>query len=182
MESNCAEYSPVCWCPCRCGCQNDPNGGDIPFDDTGLCASCSVGQHEIPPGSLDKLIAATESFLRHLKSVQDDRSLCKMTRERGVAQWRAKFTRVSNERTIVAAAVRLPGNLIASVPRPGRHHDVVQRLAILGIKQAAEHEQGFLTNLGEFVRRKPARLIAQRANQLLPRASELLELYSEDVW
>ena len=76
MESNCDPDSPECWCPCRCGCQNDPNGHDLPFDEKGLCASCSEGRHEVPPpwpmgdATVDDLIAAHESILRQLKGLR----------------------------------------------------------------------------------------------------------------
>lgn len=85
-------------------------------------------------------------------------------------------------RRIVAAAVLLPNGLIVSVEKPGRHFHVVHRLSELGIEQRGDHEQGFLTNLGEFVRRKPARRIAEQAGQLLKEAREHSELFSEDVW
>jgi len=50
MESNCDPNSPECTCWCGCGCQDDPNGCDLPFVN-GLCASCAVGNHEVPPES-----------------------------------------------------------------------------------------------------------------------------------
>jgi hypothetical protein len=43
-------------------------------------------------------------------------------------------------------------------------------------------ETGFLLNTGQFARRVPAKRIATKAGQLLPRAMNLRELYSEDVW
>jgi len=70
MESGCDSDSPECWCPCGCGCQDDPNGHDLPFDEKGLCASCSLGQHEVPPWSaarIDDLLAAHESIVAQLK-------------------------------------------------------------------------------------------------------------------
>lgn len=73
MESGCDPNSPECWCPCGCGCQNDPNGGSLPFDEKGLCASCSRGVHEVPPESvrpLEDLIAVHKSILVHLHSLQ----------------------------------------------------------------------------------------------------------------
>lgn len=73
MESGCSEDAPECWCPCRCGCQNDPNGHDLPFDEKGFCASCSRGRHEVPPwpkARIDDLIAAHESILVQLKALR----------------------------------------------------------------------------------------------------------------
>jgi hypothetical protein len=58
MESDCDPTSPECECWCLCGCQNDPNGHDLPFKDAdnndlptgfvGLCYSCWEGNHERP--------------------------------------------------------------------------------------------------------------------------------------
>lgn len=84
---------------------------------------------------------------------------------------------------VVSVAVRTDDGLIHTLPRPARHHDVVHLLA-----EAFDHpsrntdEQGFLLSSGRFCRRKPAKIVAEEAGQLLPRASTLPELYSEDVW
>jgi hypothetical protein len=67
MESGCSPDSPECRCPCNCGCQNDPNGYDLPFNESGLCLSCSKGRHEIPPGELNELIILHEQILNQLK-------------------------------------------------------------------------------------------------------------------
>ena len=77
MESRCNSESPECTCPCNCGCQNDPNGMDLPFDEKGFCASCAKGNHEVPPDgvrpTLDELIAAHESILTQLRQVREER-------------------------------------------------------------------------------------------------------------
>lgn len=83
---------------------------------------------------------------------------------------------------VVSAAVRTPDGLIYSVPAPGRHHDVVHRMVAKGGVQDETWETGFLLNTGQFARRVPAKRIATKAGQLLPRAMNLRELYSEDVW
>ena len=80
MESECDINSPECICPCGCGCQNDINGHDLPFTDgsgnnipvgdVGMCASCSEGAHEIPPGDLTAHIAVYESILLQMKYVK----------------------------------------------------------------------------------------------------------------
>lgn len=84
---------------------------------------------------------------------------------------------------VVAAAVRLPDGRVFSLPSPARHHDVIHMLhREHGIEQRGDHEQGFLLSDGRFCRRAPAKLVAERAGQLLPRAMHLKDLYSEDVW
>jgi hypothetical protein len=88
-----------------------------------------------------------------------------------------------NDLRVVAAAVRTDEGLVHTLPRPARHHDVVRLLA-----ESFDHpgrgtdEQGFLLSDGSFCRRRRARFVAEEAGQLLPRASDLAELYSEDVW
>lgn len=95
--------------------------------------------------------------------------------------------------TIAAAAIRV-GQMVYALPSPARHHTVMWWLAGLGpdtkphggpviyAGHIPEHEQGFITSRGLFVGREAARSIAENAKQLLPRASALPELYSEDVW
>jgi len=83
---------------------------------------------------------------------------------------------------IVAAAVRLPDGLVCSLPRPARHFNVIRSLASHGIDQQGNHEQGFLLSDGRFCRRTPARMVAEKAGQILPTAGQTKELFSEDVW
>ncbi len=90
---------------------------------------------------------------------------------------------------IVAVAVtKEVGNgeyLTFTLPAPARHHDVLQAMARLGMTQDAYVEQGFLTDTGRFVRRKPAKYIAEQAGQMKPRLPGQYdgpELFSEDLW
>lgn len=83
---------------------------------------------------------------------------------------------------VETAAVLLPDGRVFTLPRPYRHCDVVRVMAYLGIPQQGDHEQGFVLSNGRFCRRTPAKRIAQEAGQLLERAMNLSELYSEDVW
>lgn len=84
MESDCSPDSPECICPCRCGCQNDINSGDIPFvnklngkvipvGEIGICASCGIGIHEIRPGDLTDEIDLHMSVLKQLFEEQNKR-------------------------------------------------------------------------------------------------------------
>lgn len=91
---------------------------------------------------------------------------------------------------IVAVAVTKPigktgQRLTFTLPAPARHHDVLQLMYLAGLPQDHETEQGFLTDTGRFIRRKPAKIMAERAGQLKPRQPSQYdgpELFSEDLW
>lgn len=71
---------------------------------------------------------------------------------------------------------------VFTIPRPGRHHDVIRLMVQAGCPKPITGTQGFLASDGKFVEREPAKVIAQQAGQLLPRASNSTELFSEDMW
>jgi hypothetical protein len=83
---------------------------------------------------------------------------------------------------IVAAAICMNKNgLVVSLPRPARHHNVHMAAVELGMEIVGEHEQGFLTSEGRFVRRAPARRIAQAAGQL--KGDPISNAFtSEELW
>lgn len=91
-----------------------------------------------------------------------------------------------NER-IVSAAIRF-GDLILSVRRPGRHHDILALLSTW--RPSGMQVQGFITSDGRFVGRREARNIAHAAGQIIeseivdgiPRKRNHPELFSEDLW
>lgn len=88
-------------------------------------------------------------------------------------------------RRIVGAALLIPGGAVFSMQPPARHGDLFARAAEAGITKREERiEQGFLTNLGEFVSRKAALHIADRAGQLAGRTKThpTDTLFSEDLW
>lgn len=90
---------------------------------------------------------------------------------------------VTSELRVVAAAVLTSDGLIHSLPAPARHHNVVHRLAeVFDHPSMDSDEQGFLLSDGTFCRRRAAKIVARNAGQLLERASDLAELFSEDVW
>ena len=80
----------------------------------------------------------------------------------------------------IAAAAINAGGLIASMPRPARHGDVLRSLhEMLEGRQVAPGVQGFIANDGRFLDRVTAAMVAFEAGQL----SELKgELFSEDLW
>lgn len=94
---------------------------------------------------------------------------------------------------IAAAAIQI-GQITYALSPPARHHTIMWWLAgfgpntkphggpIIYDRMPSGEEQGFITSDGMFVNRKTARKIAVAANQLIPRAMDLEELYSEDVW
>lgn len=84
--------------------------------------------------------------------------------------------------TIVAAAVKA-GELVISIPKPGRHHHIVHTLPedfkLRGI------EQGFLASDGRFYGRASARQLVIDNHQPLRDAQSLThrrDLFSEDLW
>jgi hypothetical protein len=75
--------------------------------------------------------------------------------------------------------------LIFSLPAPARHHDVLHMMSRMGIVQDHTVTQGFLTDTGQFMRRKPALILAEEAGQLIrPKEGGYQgpELFSEDLW
>lgn len=82
---------------------------------------------------------------------------------------------------IVAAAIK-EGNMVCSVPKPGRHHDVIREMARSGVPIPIAGQQGFLTSEGHFVNRYEARDIARMAGQILTKTGNPDQLFSEDVW
>ena len=88
--------------------------------------------------------------------------------------------------TIAVAAIRQDGK-VYSVPRPGRHHDVI-RLIAEETGEVVDGDQGFVTSTGRFVDRWKGFQIAKTAHQLNAaelkrrKAREFDQLYSEDIW
>ena len=89
---------------------------------------------------------------------------------------------------IKAAAIRTEENEVWSVPAPGRHHNVIWLMREVGcsVECIAASEEGFVTDVNEFVSRSAALTIARASGQLLEEyrklADDLGELYSEFVW
>jgi len=90
---------------------------------------------------------------------------------------------------VVAAAVRMPEGLIVSLAQPARHHHIIHTLChAVPFRSDGKPEyqvactQGFLLSNGEFAVRAYARIVADKAGQLLPGARKHNDLFSEDVW
>jgi hypothetical protein len=80
------------------------------------------------------------------------------------------------------AAIQTQTGEVFTVPRPGRHGDVLRVLSDKGVSQIGRLP-GFVLSDGRFVDRKEAAQIAFRAGQYLtPPATQPGLLFSEDLW
>jgi len=97
---------------------------------------------------------------------------------------------------IVAAAIRKDG-ITYSMPKPARHHTIIHAAPRLGsifrrlIRKSwlRDGEQGFLTDKGDFLKRVPAGIHAERCGQVHPGIANIqhefnpvIGLFSEDLW
>jgi hypothetical protein len=69
-----------------------------------------------------------------------------------------------------------------SLPNPKRHHDVIRMIHEQTGSMNINGVQGFLDANGKFLTRTSAKWRAHETGQLLPRASSLDILFSEDIW
>lgn len=86
---------------------------------------------------------------------------------------------------IECAALLTEDGQVISLPRPARHHDIIQHMTKEGFtpEAIARSEQGFSTDTLRFVRRSPALWIAKKAGQLFRgEPQHPSRLFSEDVW
>lgn len=81
--------------------------------------------------------------------------------------------------SIVAAALRVNGKFVVSVPAPGRHHDIINAEILL---VGSSFTEGFLTSAGTFVDRETALELAIKSRQFTAPAGGKRELFSEDLW
>lgn len=80
---------------------------------------------------------------------------------------------------IEMAAIKLPDGQVLTVPRPGRHHNIIHAFAGDG---AILSNQGFVTNHGRFLHRRAAWRIAEEAGQIIKQTGPKGTLFSEDLW
>jgi hypothetical protein len=94
------------------------------------------------------------------------------------------ITAAARPTRIECAALLTEDGQVVSLPRPARHHDVIQHMTRQGFtpEAIARSEQGFTTDTLRFVRRKPALRIAWKADQLIKETAPAHGLFSEDVW
>ena len=80
---------------------------------------------------------------------------------------------------IKCAAIKFEGEIYTGK----RHNDVIYYMVTeCGLSIPITGEQGFITEGGKFVGRQEAKIIAREAGQLLPRASDSILLFSEDIY
>lgn len=86
--------------------------------------------------------------------------------------------------TIVCAAIRGDDGVVYSLPRPARHHNVIDHMRAQGYAGLVSGDrQGFLLSDGTFTWRRPALHVAKRAGQLIREPTAPAHgLFSEDVW
>lgn len=83
--------------------------------------------------------------------------------------------------SIVAAAIQVFGEFVftVSIPRPGRHHDIINAGIV---RSEFSFTEGFLTSAGTFVDRETALELAIKSRQFTAPAGGKRELFSEDLW
>ena len=81
---------------------------------------------------------------------------------------------------IISVAISAFG-IIASLPAPARHGDVLRKLFDFNDTVLGPDEQGFLTSAGRYVNRRDAAAIALEAGQT-DKLISAPNLYSEDLW
>lgn len=92
---------------------------------------------------------------------------------------------MSKER-IVAAALKIGRDIVASMPPPARHHTIMHEMFDLTgdnrLSAVPPDGQGFLTDTGRFVGREEAFVIARDAGQIITKHPPSDMLFSEDLW
>lgn len=81
---------------------------------------------------------------------------------------------------ITHVAIMLNG-ITYSLPAPNRHHHVIRLIRDTGIKKQVRGNQGFLTEDGAFIERKPAAILALETGQVT-QLDAPPSLFSEDLW
>jgi len=85
--------------------------------------------------------------------------------------------------TIVAAAVMSESGLILTLPKPARHHTIINTAHELGYPKSCQRYQGFLTSTGRFVSRQDAAILVLNNGQLEKEDLKLSNmLFTEDLW
>jgi hypothetical protein len=84
---------------------------------------------------------------------------------------------------IVAAALELKSGVIAQLPPPFGHPDILHGISYQQFEPRILFDrQGFVTSTGRFVDRKEGLAIAKAANQIVKKHGSNRELYSEDLY
>lgn len=97
------------------------------------------------------------------------------------------FDESTLEPTMIARAAIKRRETVYHLPRPARHGTIIHYVTDNNLEQRTfgngdDDIQGFTLANGTFVDRVEARLLAEKHDQLIDRAGNHDELYSEDVW
>lgn len=95
--------------------------------------------------------------------------------------WRSGIGYLEIYETVERAAIRVE-DVTWSLPRPARHHDVLQAMPRDVAIESHIDDQGFVTSEGRFVSRSEAAQIARARGQLIREPTPADMLTSEDVW
>lgn len=82
---------------------------------------------------------------------------------------------------IKAAAIKLSDSSVVTLPPPARHHNILRHMADRSWPHFNSF-QGFVTNLGRFVDREEACVLAREAGQIKVKTGPADKLFSEDLW
>jgi hypothetical protein len=90
-------------------------------------------------------------------------------------------------RIVSVAVVTDTGLICVGIPGVSRHSDVHELMRTMGIDTITHgFNQGFIDSNGAYQSRTAARIIAEKAEQIIPRADGRIytqkELFSEDLW
>jgi hypothetical protein len=85
---------------------------------------------------------------------------------------------------IECAAIKDSAGKVWSVPRPGRHYNIIKLMRDSGYEGPVNgpDQQGFILSNGNFCRRKAAMSIAKNANQIIGGEPISSVLTTEDLW
>lgn len=85
---------------------------------------------------------------------------------------------------IECAAIKDIDGKVWSVPRPGRHYNVIQLMRESGYQGPVNgpDQQGFILSNGNFCRRKAAMRVAENVNQIIGGKPIGSVLTTEDLW
>ena len=148
------------------GCWNRPPAGRSAWVQDGYLIDHSYGD----PVRHPRMVEIPMDFKKDVPCGYLERLACKDCEGCRWREW------------IESAAIRTDDGRVRSLPRPARHHHVIELMAeTLGYPTPVRGEQGFLLRGGRFVDRKEARAIAIDNGQCsVPAHAELL--FSEDLW
>jgi hypothetical protein len=83
---------------------------------------------------------------------------------------------------ILSAAIKTATGQVVTLPAPARHLDIFRYMIDVLHLPSPGSVQGFVTDDGEFLGRRGARMVADLAGQVKPKAQRSPFLFTEDLW